>query len=97
MESVEQSSVDAVRSVKPVDIFESDRATRDVVVAVGARVRELRQGLDLTQTDLAELCGCQRTAIVRLESRENPPANLALSTIVQIAYGLGVSVEVRLG
>ena len=71
--------------------------TRGLIARLGARCRELRQDKGLTQDELAGYCGCQRTAIVRLESAENPPRGLALSTLVQIAAGLGVPLEVRLG
>lgn len=70
--------------------------SQEVMVTIGAQVKALREGRDLTQGQLAEICECQRTAIVRVESQHNPLPSIALSTLVTVAAGLGAKVEVRL-
>lgn len=72
-----------------------DSEVRKHVVSIGRRVKELRLQKELTQADLAELCGCAQSAIGRLESPENPPSGLALSTLVQVANALGATLSVR--
>jgi transcriptional regulator with XRE-family HTH domain len=52
-------------------------------------VRELRQGLDMTQEDLAERCGLFRTYMSRIETGQ---ANPTLTMIDALATSLGVPV-----
>jgi transcriptional regulator with XRE-family HTH domain len=54
---------------------------------VGARVRELREERGLSQEALAAVCNLHRTYVGLIERGER---NLTLTTIQQIAEGLGV-------
>ena len=55
----------------------------------GARVRELRLKLELTQDDLATHCGLFRTYLSRIETGN---ANPTLTMICALADALGVTV-----
>jgi transcriptional regulator with XRE-family HTH domain len=53
-----------------------------------ANLRELREAAGMTQMQLSNACGLHMTEISRLERGERNPR---LTTIVQLAGGLGVS------
>lgn len=62
----------------------------DILSALGARVRMLRQARGLSQEKLAELAGLHRTYISSVELGKR---NVSLLNIQALANALGVSVE----
>jgi predicted transcriptional regulator len=61
--------------------------------AVAQQVTEQRLARDLSQKELAELCGTTQSAIARFEAAERPPR---LDTLLRIARALDCELEVRL-
>jgi len=57
---------------------------------VGAMI-EQRHNLDLSQRDLAELCGIPHSSVARIESGKSTPN---LSTLLKIFHQLGLSISV---
>ena len=57
--------------------------------AFGARIRELRHAVGMTQEDLAERCGLFRTYMSRIETGA---ANPTLTMIHALATSLGVPI-----
>jgi transcriptional regulator with XRE-family HTH domain len=55
----------------------------------GRRVRELRNGLDISQEDLAERAGVHRTYVGMIERGEK---NITLANIDKLATALGVTI-----
>jgi transcriptional regulator with XRE-family HTH domain len=60
---------------------------------IAAQVSEQRAARDLSQKELAELCGTTQSAIARLESGGRPPK---IDTLLRIAAALDCELEVRL-
>ncbi len=61
--------------------------------SIATQIREARKSLDLTQQELAELSGTQKSNISRIESgRYNP----SLDQMVKIAGSLGMEVSIHL-
>ena len=66
-----------------------------VLIALGHRIRELREAKHWSQEEFADLCGLHRTAIGFLERAERNPR---LDTLLTISRGLGITVsELLLG
>lgn len=63
-------------------------APPDFRVQFGRRVREMREGLDLSQEELAERAGLHRNYIGGIERGER---NVAILNVVRLAEGLGVT------
>ena len=63
---------------------------RPFLVALGNRIRELREERKWSQEEFADRCGLHRTAIGLLERVERIPR---LNTLVTISKGLGVTVS----
>jgi transcriptional regulator with XRE-family HTH domain len=61
--------------------------------AIAQQVTEQRLALDLSQKELAELCGTTQSAIARFEAAARPPR---LDTLLRIARALDCELEVRL-
>jgi len=62
----------------------------DLNFLVGKRIKELRVLKEISQIELAEKCGFERTNMSRIESgRTNP----TLSTLYKISQALGVSLD----
>ena len=57
---------------------------------IGARLRHLRQGAELTQIDLAQRLGISRRKLIQIETGE---ADLTLTEALAAAYALGVTVS----
>jgi transcriptional regulator with XRE-family HTH domain len=57
---------------------------------MGARIRRLRKGKDMSQADLAKRAGLTRVYVTRLEAGRQDPS---LSTINALAKALGVPVS----
>ena len=57
---------------------------------IGARLRHLRQGAELTQIDLAQRLGISRRKLIQIETGE---ADLTLTEALAAAYALGVTVQ----
>jgi len=53
------------------------------------RVRELREARGLTQSELADACGCTRQTIIMLEQEKYVPS-LSLAFAVAAAFDAGV-------
>lgn len=58
---------------------------------IGARIKETRKKLNLTQTELAEKAGVTRMTVVKLEN--GITADVSANTIVKIARALGTSTD----
>jgi transcriptional regulator with XRE-family HTH domain len=66
-----------------------------VLLALGNRIRELREAKHWSREEFADLCGIHRTAVGFLERAERNPR---LDTLLTISRGLGVTVsELLLG
>jgi transcriptional regulator with XRE-family HTH domain len=66
-----------------------------VLLALGDRIRELREAKHWSQEEFADLCGLHRTAVGFLERAERNPR---LDTLLTISKGLGITVsELLLG
>jgi transcriptional regulator with XRE-family HTH domain len=61
----------------------------DIATRFGARVRELRKGIGLSQEAFADRCGLDRTYVGGIERGER---NVAIRNIERIAKGLGLSI-----
>jgi transcriptional regulator with XRE-family HTH domain len=61
----------------------------------GQRLKALRQALGLSQADLAERCGLKLDSVQNWEGKRG--AEPRLSALVQLAEGLGVSLDVLAG
>ncbi len=61
----------------------------------GMRLRELRRSQEMSQSELASRAGSTQGMVSQLESRERPPRDMLLSTMVQLAAGLGCRLKVR--
>lgn len=62
---------------------------------LGDFVRRLREGSDLTQTELGDLVGVRQPTISRLESPDNPNG-WTIATLLRIVRVLGYRVVLRL-
>ena len=60
---------------------------------IAERVTERRKELDLSQTELADLCDTTQSAIARLESGGRPPR---IDTLLRIANALDCELAVEL-
>jgi transcriptional regulator with XRE-family HTH domain len=54
---------------------------------IAANVRRLRKGLDISQEELAEICGYHRTYVGMIERSER---NITIATLEALAGALGV-------
>ena len=63
---------------------------RDILEKFGVRVRELRQGLELSQDKFAAQCEMDRTYMGGIERGER---NLVLRNIERIAKALNISIS----
>jgi ribosome-binding protein aMBF1 (putative translation factor) len=61
--------------------------------AIAAQVAERRRGLDLSQRELADLCGTTQSAVARLERGQRPPR---VDTLMRIANALDCELVVEL-
>lgn len=61
-----------------------------VLLALGDRIRELREAKHWSQEEFADLCGLHRTAVGFLERAERNPR---LDTLMTISKGLGITVS----
>lgn len=61
--------------------------------AIAAQVAERRLALDLSQRELADLCGTTQSAIARLERGQRPPR---VDTLMRIANALDCELVVEL-
>ncbi len=64
---------------------------RDILKRFGARVRELRLEMGLSQEKFAAKCGLDRTYLGSVERGER---NIAIRNIERIATALGISISV---
>jgi len=66
---------------------------RNVLIALGNRIRDLREKKHWSQEEFADRCGIHRTAVGFLERAERNPR---LDTLMTISKGLGITVSVLL-
>lgn len=67
--------------------------TSQLFAAIAAQVIERRLAWDLSQKELAELCGTTQSAIARLEAGRRPPR---IDTLERVAKALDCELSVRL-
>ena len=67
----------------------SHMADSDILEKFGKRVRELRQKCELSQEELAEECGLDRTYMSGIERGKR---NLGLRNIEKVAAALGITI-----
>lgn len=63
---------------------------QSVLIALGERIRELREAHHWSQEEFADRCGLHRTAIGLLERAERIPR---LDTLLTVSKGFGISVS----
>ena len=61
---------------------------------MGKRVRKLRRMLDLTQGQLAEICGCSKTTIANIEQGKRKPS-IELAEVLANALGATIDFLVK--
>ena len=61
-----------------------------VLIALGNRIRELREAKHWSQEEFADLCGIHHTAVGFLERAERNPR---LDTLLTMSKGLGITVS----
>lgn len=71
----------------------SEHAFREAYAALGDAIAARRAELELSQRELAELCGTTQSAIARLESGARAPR---LDTLLRVANALDARLDVRL-
>ena len=79
-----------VRSTDP-EIGKDLDEVEEVSTIVGAMIQQ-RHNLELSQRDLAELCGIPHSSVARIESGKSTPN---LSTLLKIFNQLGLSFTVQ--
>lgn len=57
---------------------------------VGLRIGKLRVGNELTQSELADMCGVSRSAVEKVENGKNLPN---VSSIANMAVVFGVTID----
>jgi len=78
-----------VRETNPEIAKDIDEA-ESLSLIVGAMI-EQRHSLNLSQRDLAELCGLPQSSVARIESGKSVPN---LTTLLKIFHQLGLSITV---
>ena len=63
---------------------------QQVLLALGKRVRELREKRGFSQEAFADLCGLHRTAMSLIERGQRTPS---LRTLVTLSQGFGISLS----
>jgi transcriptional regulator with XRE-family HTH domain len=63
---------------------------QQVLLALGKRVRELREKRGFSQEAFADLCGLHRTAMSLIERGQRTPS---LRTLVTLSLGFGISLS----
>jgi DNA-binding XRE family transcriptional regulator len=71
-----------------------DAATLDASLRLGMAVRDARDSLHISQTELANRLGVAQSAISRIEAGRT---NVSVRTLVAIAAGLGLGLLLILG
>jgi len=79
-----------VRSIDPERGKDIDEA-EEISAIVGVMI-EQRHSLELSQRDLAELCGIPHSSVARIESGKSTPN---LSTLLKICKQLGLTFTVQ--
>lgn len=62
----------------------------DILLALGAEIRRLRSGLDMSQDDFADTIAMHRAQYSKIERGEQ---NMTVATLVKVARGLGVTLS----
>ena len=79
-----------VRASNPEIVKDLDEV-EEISTIVGAMIQQ-RHNLELSQRDLAELCGIPHSSVARIESGKSTPN---LSTLLKIFSQLGLSLTVQ--
>lgn len=66
------------------------KVTKDVLLLLGQRIRNLRKAKGLSQEAFADHCGLDRTYVGGIERGER---NVAVLNLAKIAESLGVSIS----
>ena len=61
-----------------------------MLIALGQRIRELREGKHWSQEEFADRCGLHRTAIGLLERAERNPR---LDALITVSKGFGITIS----
>jgi transcriptional regulator with XRE-family HTH domain len=69
-------------------VARANKTAEDLIASIGLRVAELREALDLTQQELADLAGMQLKDYQRIELGKR---NITLVTLVRVADALNVA------
>jgi predicted transcriptional regulator len=81
---------------RPLDRLRERIATRDrgwFFAAIADKVVDRRVAMNMSQRELAELCGTTQSAIARLERGGRPPR---IDTLLRIAEALDCDLQVEL-
>jgi predicted transcriptional regulator len=81
---------------RPLDRLRERIATRDrgwFFAAIADKVADRRLAMNMSQRELAELCGTTQSAIARLERGGRPPR---IDTLLRIAEALDCDLQVEL-
>lgn len=70
-----------------------DPDSGELFLEIARQVTERRQAWDLSQKELAELCGTTQSAIARLEAGRRPPR---IDTLDRVASALDCELTIRL-
>jgi transcriptional regulator with XRE-family HTH domain len=62
---------------------------KDLLVAIGARIRRIRLTKDLTQSQLASICNFEKSTVSKIEGGQ---VNISYLTLYRLSKGLDVSI-----
>lgn len=65
-----------------------NQSNKEIIEALGKRMKEIRLSKSMTQTDVADLCNMEKTAYQRIEKARSSPT---LTSLILIARALDVS------
>lgn len=68
----------------------STKAEADFLKRIGRNIKSIREKKGVTQTELADLCGFERSTTNRIESGGS---NVTAKTLLKIAKALNISVS----
>ncbi len=61
----------------------------DILIKIGHRIRQIREGKNITQQDLAAMCNFEKSNMSRIESGKN---NLTIYTLHKISKALSTTI-----
>lgn len=63
---------------------------RDTLNEIGSRIKNIRNAKNITQKDLAFMCGFEKASMSRIESGQT---NITILTLQRICNSLGVTIK----